>query len=246
MEHRCCIRKRVPLFNWYRSINNDNRPYYDTEIKLDSFECNKNDDGTYTVKTVQTANVEMRNKVSQKVYSTYTIYADGTIDVKVDFTDTEKNPLPRLGVTMMLNPSMNMVEWYGRGPIENYSDRKNAAFVGIYKSKVDDMQEYYARPQTMGGRTDVRWLKLTGKNVCGMEIQSKGNMSFSAIHYTDKDLRSIKYVHELETVKRAEVVLNLDAAQRGLGNASCGPGPLKEFEIRDQSYTLEFRIIPVM
>ncbi|MDO5572246.1 MAG: glycoside hydrolase family 2 TIM barrel-domain containing protein [Bacteroidales bacterium] len=234
-----------PEFNWFRFINNDNRSYQKTDIKLDSIECLKNDNGSYNVKTVQIANVAMKSIVLQKIVTLYTIYADGTIDVKVDFPDTENNQFPRLGVTMMLNPNIDNAEWYGRGPIENYSDRKNAAYIGIYKSTIDNMKEYYARPQSMGNRTDVRWLKLTGKNVCGIEILSKSNMSFSATHFVDKDLKTLKNGHDIDVVKRAEVVLNLDAAQRGLGNASCGPGPLKQFEIKDKSYSLDFRIIPI-
>ncbi|GAB6866746.1 hypothetical protein JCM10556A_34230 [Bacteroides acidifaciens] len=116
------------------------------------------------------------------------------------------------------------MEWYGRGPIENYQDRKNAAYIGKYQSTVNDMKEKYVRSQSMGERCDTRWLTLTDKEGKGIKISSADTFDFSALHYTDKELFDIKYGHDLADIYRAEVMLNLDCIQRGLGNASCGPG----------------------
>ena len=107
------------------------------------------------------------------------------------------------------------------------------------------MREYYVRAQSMGGRTDTRWLSLTDDSGKGVRITADGTFDFSALHYTDPDLWRIKYGHDIDLVRRAEVVLNLDCIQRGIGNASCGPQPLPEYEIKsgtDYSYT--FRIEP--
>ena len=94
---------------------------------------------------------------------------------------------------------------------------------GRYKTTVTDMAEHYARAQTMGGRTDTHWLALTDGQGKGLRITATDTLDFSAQHYTDKDLWQVKYGHDLSDIRRAEVVLNLDCIQRGLGNASCGP-----------------------
>lgn len=86
------------------------------------------------------------------------------------------------------------------------------------------MKEKYVRSQSMGERCDTRWLTLTDKEGKGIKITSADTFDFSALHYTDKDLFDIKYGHDLADIYRAEVMLNLDCIQRGLGNASCGPG----------------------
>lgn len=142
-----------------------------------------------------------------------------------------------------LNPTLDKLTWFGRGPIENYQDRKNAAYVGVYSSTVEDMREHYTRAQTMGGRCDTRWLTLTDNKGKGIKITAYGTFDFSALHYTDRELWQVKYGHNLENIRRNEVVLNLDCVQRGIGNASCGPGPRPKYEIKkDSEYKYAFRI----
>jgi beta-galactosidase len=138
---------------------------------------------------------------------------------------------------------LDKITWFGRGPIENYQDRKNAAYVGLYSTTVEDMREYYARTQSMGERCDSRWLTLTNNYGKGIKITPEGTIDFSAQHYTDRELWQVKYAHDLGNIRRSEVVLNLDCVQRGLGNASCGPGPRPKYEIKkDSVYTYAFRI----
>ena len=175
----------------------------------------------------------------------YRLYGNGEIDVDASFTTNDDFNLPRLSLQAFFNPSLEQLEWYGRGPIENYRDRKNAAYVGKYQSAVNDMKESYARSQTMGGRCDTRWLTLTNKAGKGIKITAADTFDFSALHYTDKDLFEIKYGHALPDIYRAEVVLNLDCIQRGLGNASCGPGPRPAYEIQKNTvYKYAFRMSP--
>lgn len=118
--------------------------------------------------------------------------------------------------------------------------------MGRYKTTVMDMAEHYARAQTMGERTDTHWLALTDGQGKGLRITATDTLDFSAQHYTDKDLWQVKYGHDLSDIRRAEVVLNLDCIQRGLGNASCGPGPRPHYEIRkDTVYSYSFRMEPL-
>lgn len=108
------------------------------------------------------------------------------------------------------------------------------------------MAEHYLRAQTMGERCDVRWLSLTDTQGKGLKITSTETFDFSVLHYTDKDLWEVKYGHDLSDVHRSEIVLNLDCIQRGLGNASCGPGPRPQYEIKkDMVYKYSFWMEPV-
>lgn len=173
----------------------------------------------------------------------YTIYANGTVDVDATFKAGDDFYLPRIGLRASLNPVLEQVEWYGRGPFENYRDRKNAAYVGLYRNTVTGMEEAYVRAQSMGNRDDVRWLELRSSDGQGVRITSKDRLSFSALHFTDADLWSLPYGHDRDNVRRAEVILSLDLIQRGLGNASCGPGPRPHYEIeRNKDYSYSFRI----
>lgn len=235
-------------FNWFRSINNDGRVVLPTVIKKQTFGWKLSDDKkSVTITTQLNAVIGSGDKSTTQPYAvTYTIYANGTVDVDASFSTDNKFNLPRLGLQIALNPVLEQVAWYGRGPIENYWDRKNAAYVGIYKNTVTGMEECYVRSQTMGNRDDVRWLTLTSNANRGIKITSKDKLNFSALHFTDQDLWQVQYGHDLDNIRRAEVILNLDCIQRGLGNASCGPGPRPHYEIeKNKEYTYSFRVEPI-
>lgn len=233
-----------PALNWYRSISNDPREWIQPVVALRGFDWKLAEDGKSA--SVQ-SQIEVKvGQVNIPYTVRYRVYSNGRVDVAADFTTENNFDLPRLGLQMFLNPSLEQVEWYGRGPMENYRDRKNAAYMGRYKTTVTDMAEHYARAQTMGGRTDTHWLALTDGQGKGLRITATDTLDFSAQHYTDKDLWQVKYGHDLSDIRRAEVVLNLDCIQRGLGNASCGPGPRPHYEIRkDTVYSYSFRMEPL-
>ena len=229
--------------NTFRFINNDVRKWQDTQTEVISFDWKCSEDNQSAIVTIQLQETVGNVKVPYTL--TYRLYGNGEIDVDASFTTNDDFNLPRLSLQAFFNPSLEQLEWYGRGPIENYRDRKNAAYFGKYQSAVNDMKESYARSQTMGGRCDTRWLTLTNKAGKGIKITAADTFDFSALHYTDKDLFEIKYGHALPDIYRAEVVLNLDCIQRGLGNASCGPGPRPAYEIQKNTvYKYAFRMSP--
>ena len=229
--------------NTFRFINNDVRKWQDTQTEVISFDWKWSEDNQSAIVTIQLQETVGDVKVPYTLI--YRLYGNGEIDVDASFTTNDDFNLPRLSLQAFFNPSLEQLEWYGRGPIENYRDRKNAAYVGKYQSAVNDMKESYARSQTMGGRCDTRWLTLTNKAGKGIKITAVDTFDFSALHYTDKDLFEIKYGHALPDIYRAEVVLNLDCIQRGLGNASCGPGPRPAYEIQKNTvYKYAFRMSP--
>ena len=229
--------------NTFRFINNDVRKWQDTQTEVISFDWKWSEDNQSAIVTILLQETVGDVKVPYTLI--YRLYGNGEIDVDASFTTNDDFNLPRLSLQAFFNPSLEQLEWYGRGPIENYRDRKNAAYFGKYQSAVNDMKESYARSQTMGSRCDTRWLTLTDKQGKGIKITAADTFDFSALHYTDKDLFEIKYGHALPDIYRAEVVLNLDCIQRGLGNASCGPGPRPAYEIQKNTvYKYAFRMSP--
>lgn len=233
-----------PFINWYRSISNEKYDWVDADTRINNFEFNRNEDGSVTVKTAYDTKVK-ENSITNNV--DYTMRADGTIEVSANFEQNGRDILPRLGLQQFLSSSLENIRWYGRGPIENYQDRKEAARVGIWSSTVSDMREYYTRAQSMGERTDTRWLELSNKDGKGIKfVANNGTFDFSALHYTDKDLWNVKYGHDVGDVQRSEVVLNIDCMTRGIGNASCGPGPMAKYELqRGKLYSYKFTIMPI-
>ncbi|WP_276481649.1 glycoside hydrolase family 2 TIM barrel-domain containing protein [Paraflavitalea pollutisoli] len=175
----------------------------------------------------------------------YSIYPNGHIKVQALLKPDETRLfIPRLGLRMSLSGGLENVTWYGRGPHENYIDRKESAFIGLYNRTVSEMAEQYEKPQSMGNREDVRWLQLTtpgGGN--GIRITAQGPLQFSALHFTDQDLGNA--VHRYALKPRPETVVCLDYRQMGLGNGSCGPMQLPQYLVPQQPVELVFTIAPV-
>ena len=96
---------------------------------------------------------------------------------------------------------MENTAWYGRGQQENYSDRKESAAFGDYENTVTQMLEPYERPQGMGNREDVRWIKITDENNIGAVIVANSQLSFTALHFTDQDLRTAHHFYQLKPRK---------------------------------------------
>ncbi|MBQ7181977.1 MAG: DUF4981 domain-containing protein [Bacteroidaceae bacterium] len=227
-------------FNGYRSINNDNR-HDEMTLTAGTATVRQSERGdTLYVCATQKA---VQGKSEVPVQINYCVTAGGRIEVEASFGNSANHDFRRLGLQMSLSERLERVEWMGRGPMENYPDRLDAARLGRWQSTVSDMEEEYVRPQSMGERSDVRWLTLTDERGRGLRIQNlSGWLGFSALHYADEDLWRTKYRHELDKVRRPEVVLHLDAAMRGIGNGSCGPGPLQEYELREPAYSYSFVI----
>lgn len=125
--------------------------------------------------------------------------------------------IPRIGVTFGVNQDWKNTSWFGRGPLENYRDRKTSAAVGIHTLASDDWGHAYIRPQTNGNREDIRWLKISDKHGRGIQINAHGRQRFAASlwPYTAEDLD--KAAHDFELPRRDWTTVNLDAAMRGVG-----------------------------
>ena len=148
--------------------------------------------------------------------------------------------LPRVGVSLLLDPGHEALTWYGAGPWDNYSDRKASALVGIYRSTVTDQYVPYVMPQEHGHKTAVRWLTLGDPSTGALMVSGQPLIEFSASHFTADDLFRARHTYDL--VPRPEVVLNLDYGQRGLGTASCGPDTLDRYRLLKSSYAFSYRL----
>lgn len=230
-----------PVFNLYRATMDNDRtmergPYIEWEkAGFDSLQYRLQ---SFTVEEVTKKQVKLRTvmgAVTRSGFATtvttrYTVYGNGYIKVEAAFEPGQSTyNIPRLGLRMMLAKGLENVEWYGRGPHENYSDRKESAPFGQYQRTVTQMLEPYERPQGMSNREEVRWVKISDEDNQGVIIVAEGQLSFTALHFTDQDLHKAEHLYQLKP--RKETVLSLDYAQQGIGNASCGPDQLPAYKI---------------
>ncbi len=174
----------------------------------------------------------------------YIIYPQGIVDVEATFVPKSGN-LRRAGLVCMVDSSLHNVDYYAYGPWENYCDRKDGAIVGRYATTVAEMPEHYVKPQMTGGREGLRQLTLRDEQGFGITIETEGDVSFSALQYTDEDLMNARHFWEMQA--RPYTVLHLDAWTRGVGNASCGHDvdTLPEYRVPNKKMTYTLRISKV-
>ena len=154
----------------------------------------------------------------------------------------ELRDLPRVGVVLTLRPGLEQLEWFGAGPWESYPDRLASTVVGRFASTVSDQYVPYILPQEHGHRSDVRALSLTDGDGFGLAVEGRPTLGFTASHFTAADLYAARHTCDLEP--RAEVVLSLDHAQRGLGTASCGPDTAPPYRLVEPVYRFAYVLTP--
>lgn len=171
-----------------------------------------------------------------------TLLPDGRLDVVQTYSFEGSLPeLPRLGLRIMLPKDFNRVEWYGRGPWDNYPDRKQASPVGLWQSSPRAMYTHFPRPQDSGNHEDCSWVAISnghGKRITVKAVDSP--FSFSVLHYKAEDIQAVR--HDWQLKEMPYTVLSIDCAVLGLGNSSCGPAVLKKFSI-DKNKTYRLHIV---
>ena len=149
----------------------------------------------------------------------YTITADGSMLIDASYTATVSDAR-RIGMTMEFPANFELVEYYAYGPYENYVDRRGGSLLGRYRTTVSDMFEPYPMPQSMGNREGLReLLLLSEEGEVGIEVETRGNVAFSLLHYSDEHLKRTDHIWELE---KGNVYAHFDCYQKGIGNGSCG------------------------
>ncbi len=174
----------------------------------------------------------------------WTIYPDGSIELKANISSNkERLVLPRLGYELVLPKKYENFAYYGRGPENNYSDRKASQFVQEHKSTVLKQVLNFPKPQTMGNREDVRWASLTDKSGNGVLFMAVNEMCVSALPYSATEMLLAPHKYELPTP--GDTHLHLDASMNGLGGASCGQGgPIESCRTYAKTLRFGFAIRP--
>jgi len=191
--------------------------------------------------------VDLKYKLIQKVMANGSIIINGSLLPSAK----EFSELPRFGLSMQLPKEFENLKWYGRGPHENYWDRRTSAFLGVHCSTVEEQYHPYIRPQENGNKTDTRWLELTNRKGEGWLIQGMPRFDFSSLFYTsdDFDLGNTEQPlkHTIDLKPKDFITLNIDYRQMGIGgDDSWGGHTHEQYKLLLKSYEFQFMIKPII
>lgn len=185
-------------------------------------------------------------KDSSNVEVVYTISPDGVIKVDYQlFADKSLPYLPKVGFQGKIARSLENIEYYGRGPLENYIDRRFGFHAGIYSQNIFDFMEPYVKPQENGNRTDVRWCHFKDENNNGLLILADSLLSISAWPFSEEDLHTTSHFHKL--VDNKKITLNIDLIQMGVGGNNTWTevgAPEEQYRVPAGNYNYTFYIFP--
>ena len=177
-------------------------------------------------------------------YFRYVVDGDGVVSLRTDVVPNADMPdLPRLGLALTLPAAFDRFAWFGLGPHDTYSDRRESGRVGKWSSAGEDLCNHFIRPQEYGNKMDVRWARVTNGAGAGLMAVGEALLNVSAHRHTLADLASARHTHELPKAK--STALYLDVAQCGLGSQSCGPGPLERYLLRPAETSFTVHLAPV-
>lgn len=217
------------------------------QLKLTALNAATEPDGTVRV----TADYDI-DAVSAKLAMTYTINNAGAVLINEKLTadkDAKVSPMFRFGMQMPMPLDFDRIEYYGRGPRENYIDRQESADLGLYAQTVDEQFYPYIRPQENGNKTDIRYWRQINHGGRGLEIVASEPFSASALNYTiesldDGDRKHQRHSQEVE--KAPFTNLLIDKAQMGLGCIdSWGSWPMEKYRLPYGNYEFTFMLRPV-
>lgn len=217
-------------------------------VKCNSTDVSMSEDrktATVTTKSRYTG----KNGVFFDVDMDFVVCADGTVMVNSFIRPSNNGSIiPKLGFRLEMPSDMEQLSWFGRGPWDSYRDRKEACLPNTYHSTVSNQYEAYILPQEHGTKQEVRWLSVTNEKNQGLLFIAPDQMAASAVHfrpednYTNRNTRS-RHTNEFKTC--TNTVVSLDAATRGLGNASCGPDVMDKYELKASNTAFRFMIRPI-
>jgi beta-galactosidase len=215
-------------------------------------------------KVIVTFNYDLPDPSGKKIAgyaTTFTVYGSADVVIKNQFSKLSDliPEIPRMGMQMQLPAEFTNLKWLGRGPHENYADRKTSADVGLYESTVADQYTPYIRPQENGYKTDTRWLTVTNDNGSGILVTGDPLICFSALNNIHDDFESpgklsqyrkdakTANTHTIDVKPRDLVNLNVDLGQMGVGgDNSWGALIHPKYRLLDKKYEYSFRIRPVI
>ena len=224
----------LPEFSHYSYVENYKDSYSpENGAKTTSVETDIDEDLKYAKVTVS----DPRNDRCPNTV-VYTLYANGIVDLEATFQPVVSG-LRRIGLAWQMPEDFENVEYYGRGPYENYPDRKTGSYIGRYKTTVSEMFQSYAHPQSCGNHEDVREVKITNDEGTGFLIEADGQVSMQLLHYDDYEMYQTTHPWDLTP---GNVYVHFDAAVQGLGNGSCGPSTINEYMCPGSGSTLTMKL----
>jgi beta-galactosidase len=218
------------------------KPWFTHEPKLKDINIDQSQKGIVKVVSHYTM---LHDSVLVNV--TYSVNGNGV--VKVDYTLQANKALPNLpkiGMQMGIAQADTAITYYGRGPMENYIDRRTGFEAGIYSSGITNFMEPYVVPQENGNRTDVRWMLLGNKQKGGLLVVADSLLSMSAWPYTEQNIQAAKHTNKLKDA--GYVTLNIDLKQMGVGGNDSWSEvaePLEQYRIPAGNYHYSFYLLPV-
>jgi len=218
------------------------KPWFKAVPVLKNIKAGKQANGSVTI----TSNYSLIND-SAAVNVIYTINSMGVVKVEQQLTPKVNGlpNLPKVGMQGGIKRSFDNISWYGRGPMENYIDRRSGFEAGIYSQSITDFMENYAVPQENGNRTDVRWMFLADKQSTGLLVVADSLLSMSAWPYTEANIVAAKHTNKLKDA--GLITLNIDLIQMGLGGNdswSDVAAPLDIYQIPAKPYSYSFYLYP--
>ena len=238
--------RRPMKFNFWRALTENDRGWkvdkvmgmWKDEVADLKEQSVRKDDAGYSVSN----RYILRNSRSE-VTLVYRVGGDGKIavDMSVDIPSGAQD-VPRIGLQMGIDKSMSQIEWYGRGPHENYMDRYTSAPVGIYSSTVDGWNPHYVRSQENANHCDIRWCEFgNGSGRRLLVTSEEGPLSVSAWNYTQEELE--RFVHDFELNEADFITVNVDCAMMGVGgDNSWGYPVMDKYRIHPGNYHYRFSL----
>ena len=214
---------------------------------------------TFEMREAETRGNGQRNRERRPPFATltmtYTLTAEGEVIVREQMKpekDSKMSELFRFGMSLQMPKQYNLVEYYGRGPIETYCDRKDSEFIGVYKNKVNDEYFEYVRPQESGNHVDVRWFSVIDNSGKGLQFYSNAPMEASALPYTNNQIDDGMHKdkawghHSGDLIPSGMISVHIQQKQLGLGCVnSWGAWPRNEYRLPYQEYDFTFAIKPL-
>ena len=177
-----------------------------------------------------------------KTNQLYEVYGSADVVVTMKVTPTDKVvTFPKVGTQLAMPFDYNKVKYFGKDT-ENYPDRNASGRVGVYSRSASGFYEMHEEPQESGNRTEVRWAAITNAFGDGLFVSGKEHLNFSIYCYSDADITKAERINQI--LPSGFWTVNIDCRQAPLGTATCGPGALDKYLIKNDKYEYTFRLRP--
>jgi len=218
------------------------KEWYDPQLVLAEMKVQKMKTGMAEIVSAYSI---IDNKASVRIV--YLVNGDGVIKVNYNLIVKDSLPnIPRVGMQCGIRREFENINWFGRGPLENYIDRRYGFDAGIYSQSLEDFMEPYVYPQENANRTDVRWMFLADKQNDGLLVVADSLLSMSAWPYTEAQIVEAKHTNAL--IDAGFITLNIDLIQMGVGGNDTWSDvsqPLEKYQIPAKDYEYCFYLVPL-